>query len=175
MKLKIEVYSVLPLNSYLNNYAHACSYLYNSIQSILTMQFLWHALLLTLYVYVCVCMFVCICVCVYLFVRVCMYVCVYFVVYCTNLLSGHLNSWSLTLQWCSEPLVFSITNLLEKLCPSCTVCVRVEVIMLMILCIILFRIFFAIFLHYAPNSMSYSQGHYQNTPVTSDMILNCNT
>ena len=34
----------------------------------------------------------------------------------TDLFSGHLNPWSLTLQWCSEPLVFPITNSLEKLC-----------------------------------------------------------
>ena len=37
-------------------------------------------------------------------------------VYHTDLFSSHLNPWSLTLKWCSEPLVFSITNLLEKLC-----------------------------------------------------------
>ena len=37
-------------------------------------------------------------------------------VYHTDLFSSHLNPWSLTLKWCGEPLVFSITNMLEKLC-----------------------------------------------------------
>ena len=39
----------------------------------------------------------------------------FLVVYHSDLLSGNFNPWSLTLQWCSEPSVFSITNLLEKL------------------------------------------------------------
>ena len=37
-------------------------------------------------------------------------------VYHTDLFSGHLNPWRLTVQWYSEPLVFSIINSLEKLC-----------------------------------------------------------
>ena len=132
-----------------------------------------------MYVRVCVCMYVCMCMCVsvsvYVFVRVCMYVCVYFVVYRTNLLSGHLNFWSLTLQYCSEPLVFSITNLLEKLYLSCTVCVRVEVIMLMILCIILFRIFCNFPALCSKFHELFSRSLSKHSIVTPEIILNCNT
>ena len=48
-----------------------------------------------------------------------------------------------------------------------------EGIMLIILCIVLFRISSS-FLHYAPNSMhysqDYSQNHCQNNPVTLEMM-----
>ena len=45
------------------------------------------------------------CIHVYLFVCVCLCVYVY----------AHAGTWSLILQWCSEPLVFSFANSLEKL------------------------------------------------------------
>ena len=52
--------------------------------------------------------------------------------------------------------------------------IRAEVIMLIILCIILFRISCnstALCMHY---SQDYSQNHYQNSVVTLKMILYCN-
>ena len=52
--------------------------------------------------------------------------------------------------------------------------IRAEVIML----IILYSEFPVILLHYAPNSMhysqDYSQNHYQNSVVTLKMMLYCN-
>ena len=57
---------------------------------------------------------------------------------------------------------------------SSSITIRPDVLMLIIICIILFRISCNISALYAPNFIYYSQDHCQNNPVTLEMILYCN-